>query len=131
MRNKKLYPENWVDTIRPAILKRDNYKCTKCGIKHRSYVLIDSAGNKTLISKEEHDEYKPFGAKTYRIYLQVCHLDNNKSNCDYNNLVSMCPPCHVERDRPHRQLMRLANQEKKKPSKDWIGGSIIGVRLIG
>lgn len=112
MRNKNLYPENWVDTIRPDILKRDNYKCQKCKIKHRSYVLVDSIGNRTLIDKQEHDEYKTYGANTYRIFLQVCHLDNNKSNCDYSNLIALCPTCHNRMDREWKQAIRLAQKKK-------------------
>ena len=92
---------------------------------------MDSKGVKTVIDKNEHDEYKAYGAKTYRIYLQVCHLDNNKSNCLADNLVSMCPPCHIKHDEKHRQLMRLANNKKLEPSKEWIAGSVTGIRLIG
>lgn len=131
MRNKSLYPENWVDTIRPAILKRDNYKCTKCGIKHRSYVLVDSNFNWTVIEKSEHDEYKTYGAKTYRVFLQVCHLDNIKSNCDYSNLVVMCPKCHNLADRAWKQVMRLADKKKEMPSNKWIGCTSAPANLIG
>lgn len=113
MRNKSLYPENWVDTIRPDILKRDNYKCKKCGIKHRSYVLVDSIGNRTIIDKQEHDEYKGYGANTYRIFLQVCHVDNNKSNCDYANLLALCPTCHNAMDRSYKAALRLAAKKKE------------------
>jgi len=112
MRNRKKYSEEWTDTIRPAILKRDGYKCTGCGVKHRSYVLVDSKSNYTLITKDEHEEYKPFGARTYRIYLQVAHLDHNKDNNDFNNLACKCPKCHTRMDMVHRNVMRIA--EKKK-----------------
>lgn len=118
MRNKALYPENWVDTIRPTILARDNYKCTRCGIKHRSYVLVDSNHNRTIIDKDEHIEYKAYGANTYRVFLQVCHLDHNKGNCDPNNLITMCPTCHNLNDRSHKMVMRLAEKKnvmKQKP----------------
>ena len=131
MRNKSHYPENWVDTIRPAILKRDNYKCTKCGIKHRSYVLVDSKGNQTVIDKDEYNEYKAYGAKAYRIFLQVCHLDNVKSNCDNTNLVSMCPKCHHVNDREHKRLMRLAPPIKAIPSYEWLPGNTPLPKLIG
>lgn len=131
MRNKALYPENWVDTIRPDILKRENYKCKKCGIKHRAYVLVDSNCNRTVIEADEHKEYKEYGANTYRIFLQVCHLDHDKSNCDYSNLLAMCPTCHNLHDREHKRLMRLADKKKEKPSNNWIGGSIANVNLIG
>jgi 5-methylcytosine-specific restriction endonuclease McrA len=111
MRNRKEYSEEWTDTIRPAILKRDEYKCKHCGVKHRQYVLVDSKKNYTLISKDEHDEYKPFGANCYRIYLQVAHLDNNKANNDFTNLRCLCPKCHSAMDKGHRQVMRIS--EKK------------------
>ncbi len=111
MRNRKEYSEEWTDTIRPAILKRAAYKCEECGVKHRQYVLVDMARNYTLISKDEHDEYKPFGAKCYRIFLQVCHKDNDKTNNDYDNLVAKCPRCHTKMDKGIRNIMRIA--EKK------------------
>lgn len=114
MRNRKKYSEEWTDVIRPRILKRDNYKCQKCGIKHRSYVLVDSAKNYTLISREEHDEYKPHGANCYRIYLQVAHLNHNTDNNEDSNLLSMCPKCHLKNDEKHRNLMRLAPKKKEK-----------------
>lgn len=113
MRNKSDYPENWVDTIRPGILKRDNYKCKHCGIKHRVYVLVDSSGNYTLISKDEYLEYKPFGANTYRIYLQVAHVDNIKSNCNPENLITLCPRCHNKMDSQWKKVLRIAEKKKE------------------
>lgn len=112
MRNKRQYSEEWTDTIRPAILKRDNYKCTGCGVKHREYVLVDSSGNYTIISKDEHDEYKLYGAKCYRIFLQVAHLDNNKDNNNFDNLKSKCPRCHTKYDTAHRNIIRISQKKK-------------------
>lgn len=131
MRNKDLYPENWVDTIRPAILKRDNYKCTTCGIKHRSYVLVDSNMNRTLIDKAEHDEYKTYGANCYRIFLQVCHIDHNKSNCNYSNLVTKCPTCHNLMDREHKRIIRLAGKKKEMNLMPALKYQFAGVRPPG
>ena len=131
MRNKKLYPENWVDTIRPDILKRGKYKCATCDIKHRSYVLVDSNCNRTVIDKSEHDEYKTYGAKTYRVFLQVCHIDNDKSNCEYSNLVAKCPTCHNLMDKEYKRMLRLAEKKKETPSMRWIGSSSAPVKLIG
>ena len=112
MRNRKDYPENWNDEIRPAILKRDNYKCCHCRIKHRSYVLVDSMTNRTVIDKREHDEYKGYGANTYRVFLQVAHIDNDKRNCSYENLISLCPTCHNAMDRQWKLVIRLAAKKK-------------------
>jgi len=118
MRNKHLYPEEWQDTIRPRILKRDEYKCTKCGIKHRTYVLVDSSKNRTIIDKQEHDEYKQYVANVYRVFLQVAHLDNIKSHNEDSNLASMCPYCHHLYDKAHKRVMLLAPKKKETM---WIG----------
>ncbi len=112
MRNRKDYPENWNDEIRPRILSRDKFKCQDCGIKHRSYVLVDSHCNRTIIDKQEHDEYKTYGANTYRVFLQVAHKDNIKSNCIDSNLVSLCPTCHNKMDRQWKLVIRLADKKK-------------------
>lgn len=110
MRNRKKYSEEWTDTIRPSILSRDLYKCTRCRIPHRSYVLVDEKGNYTVISKDEHEEYKQYQAKTYRIYLQVAHLDNDPSNNHPDNLSCMCPKCHLKFDKDWALIMRVANK---------------------
>lgn len=113
MRNRNKYPENWVDTVRPTILKRDNYKCQMCGVKHRAYVLVDGAGNYTIIDRSEYEEYKPFGAKTYRIYLQVSHKNHDKNNCDSENLWSLCIRCHAKNDIAVKKLVRISDKRKK------------------
>ena len=83
-----------------------------CGIKHRSYVLIDQMRNRILIDKDEHDELKKEGNNTYRVFLQVSHIDNIKSNCDMANLQSLCNQCHLKYDRQYKQMKRLANPIK-------------------
>lgn len=108
MRNKSLYPENWCDEIRPSILKRDNYKCCDCGIKHRVYVFFDEKKKRVVVTKDEYEYLKENGYRTYRIYLQVAHLNNIKSDCRPENLVALCNICHHKRDVHHKALMRIA-----------------------
>lgn len=117
MRNKEDYPENWTDEIRPRILKRDGYKCTKCGVRHRVYVLIDSDRNYNIIDARECEEYKKYGANCYRIFLQVAHLNSDKSDNGDSNLAAMCPRCHHRYDLAHKKVMRLAS--KKKVAKEF------------
>ena len=107
MRNKSHYPENWNDEIRPRILARDGYKCTTCRIKHRVYVFIDDSRKRIVVDKKEHESLKAQGYRTYRIYLQVAHIDHNKENCSDENLTSQCNLCHYKRDKQHKTLMRI------------------------
>lgn len=108
MRNKKDYPENWSDTIRPAILKRDKYRCTTCGAKNRQWLArpgISAAWER--IHQYEIDEYILNGWIVKQVFLQVCHIDNNKKNCDYSNLITKCPTCHAIMDKAWRTVMRI------------------------
>lgn len=113
MRNKNNYSENWNDVIRPDILKRDAYKCTKCGITHRAYVLKASKGIYIEITQFQMVQFREQGKTAFRIFLQVAHLDNNPSNNDYSNLAAVCPPCHLSLDAVWRNLKRLSNKAAK------------------
>jgi len=109
MNNKKQYSEEWHDKIRPAILLRDNFKCQGCGIKHRTYIFIDQSDKVIQITRQEHEELKLEGQRTYRVFLQVAHKDNDKSNNQPHNLISQCPRCHYKRDKVYKQLLRIGN----------------------
>lgn len=111
MKQRHKYSEEWFDTIRPAILKRDDYKCTECRIKHRTWVAITSEGTRITIDSDEVSDYKTNNYKVYRIFLQVAHLDNNKSNNDYANLKSLCVKCHAIKDREWKKLLRKSNNK--------------------
>lgn len=107
MKNKHRYPENWSDVIRPAILKRDNFKCDGCGVKHRSTGYYDFSGKFI-----ECDEFmvkwaKEKGFKVQKIFLQIAHLDQDPSNCSEDNLKSKCPKCHLNFDRAFNNIKRL------------------------
>jgi len=72
------YPKNWPDIAR-EIKRKANFKCENCGHKHSP----------------------PTGHT-----LTVHHLDGNKSNCDYTNLVALCQRCHL-----HVQATYLVGQQ--------------------
>lgn len=112
MRNKSKYGEDWQDKIRPAILKRDEYKCRKCGVAHRSYVVKNQDNTYSEITLAQHVVFREEGKKTFRIYLQVAHLDNNTANMDHSNLLSLCAPCHLSNDLEYKQLMRKAYKKQ-------------------
>ena len=67
----KPYSCDWIDTLRDAIRKRDNFICQECGIHQ--------------------DELNGWCKK-----LDVHHIDYNKENCNPNNLVALCRSCHTK-----------------------------------
>jgi 5-methylcytosine-specific restriction endonuclease McrA len=114
MQNRRDYPDNWNDEIRPNILKRDNYKCVECSIKHRSYVLITDSNQRIKIEYDEFLEYKKAGKNCYKIYLQVSHINNIKADCSPENLRTLCNRCHAKADKEWKSLMRISAPVEKK-----------------
>ena len=92
------YSPDWKDVIRPAILKRDAYKCRVCGILHKSLVYKSHHGSYVIIDNKLVDLVGIDNSKVFKVYLQVAHLDNNKSNNNPKNLLSLCPRHHALRD---------------------------------
>jgi len=60
----ELYSVDWTKTLKQSIRERDKYTCQKCGEKQG-----DSA-------------------------LCVHHIDGIKTNCNPENLISLCRRCH-------------------------------------
>ena len=63
------YPEDWTDVLRESIRIRDGYICQLCGI-HQD---------------ELQDRFKK---------LDCHHIDYDKTNCNPDNLISLCRSCH-------------------------------------
>jgi len=103
---KQLYSENWQDTIRPAILKRDNYKCKKCKVSHRSRGYYDSTGK--FVECDEHmiSYASKMNIKLIRIILQVHHKNCNKRDDRAENLITLCAKCHFNEDKEFNLLKR-------------------------
>lgn len=110
----KSYSPDWRDIVRPQILKRDNYKCVRCGVRHKAKVYLDSSKNYIEVDNFTEQWAIARGFKVQTIYLNVCHLDHNKENNDPSNLVSMCPRDHSKMDAEHKKMMRLTYQNKTK-----------------
>ncbi len=102
MKDRYKYPVNWYDTIRPEILKRDNYVCIRCGIRHRQLVVIEDSGRWTKVQEDLKKVLQEEKRRLYRVFLQIAHIDQNKQNNDYTNLMSLCPRCHAKFDSPYK-----------------------------
>lgn len=66
-RNKDGYPDNWPE-IAQAMKNWANWKCEHCGTSHDP---------------------------TTGYCLTVHHLDGNKMNCSWTNLLVCCQRCHL------------------------------------
>lgn len=114
MRNRHLYAANWHSVIRPSILARDKFKCTSCGIKQASFGYYDN--DKKFVECDAWLKVWALnnGFKPRRVYLQICHLDNNPANNDPLNLSAKCPRCHLKHDHEFNRLCRIAQKANPK-----------------
>lgn len=110
--NYDKYPDNWKDTIRPEILKRDKYKCQHCGLKHRQSYIFPQNSKPIAVTDAEAREAKRYGEKAWKVFLNVCHIDQNTQNNDFQNLVSLCPKCHLHMDKAYNQIKKIAKIKK-------------------
>lgn len=118
--NYKLYPADWNDVIRPAILKRDNYKCKSCFAGQRAQGYRDS--KKRFV---ECDQFmliwaKANGKKIITIHLSIAHLDQDITNNDPSNLAAFCQQCHNRHDAQQRAFKRsifYKQIKSKKPAR--------------
>jgi 5-methylcytosine-specific restriction endonuclease McrA len=62
------YPEEWNEDLKRKVRRRDGYTCQRCGVHQREL----------------------------KRKLDVHHKDENKFNCDLDNLVSLCGSCHTK-----------------------------------
>lgn len=115
--NYKDYPANWKTEIRPAILARDENKCMFCGVEnsrliHRYGPLIYQW--KYWPEGMESEAWTLDGLKATKIVLTIAHLDQDKTNNDYDNLAALCQKCHLGHDLKHHMENARATREKNK-----------------
>jgi 5-methylcytosine-specific restriction endonuclease McrA len=115
------YHPDWKDVIRPMILKRDNYQCCSCGIRHKSEVYRKSNGSYQVCDDFIKSWAIGQGKKVFVLYLQVAHLDHNKQNNEPVNLRSLCPRCHSTYDKVHKKAARniLFAKDIEQPVKSF------------
>jgi 5-methylcytosine-specific restriction endonuclease McrA len=110
MKNKHLYSPDWLDVIRPTILKRDNYKCQSCGVKHKAWYEKHNVKAGNELDEHERNYFKRIGIFLRQIHLQVCHIDQNPANNDYSNLIAKCPKCHLTMDNSFNNLKKSSKK---------------------
>lgn len=123
MKNRHRYSAGWFDTIRPAVLRRDNYKCTVCNATQRSQGYYDAHEQFIICDPLMIRWAAKQKIKIRTIYLQVAHLDQDPSNDSLANLKTFCPRHHLNYDRAFNAARRLA---KRSP----VNGSALGLSYL-
>lgn len=111
MKNRDNYPVDWFDTIRPRILKRDNYRCRKCRIANRQLAIKENGIVQPLMDDFEIDWAKRNNKRIIKIYLVIAHLNHITSDNKDENLLTLCPTCHFANDLPMNLVKRLMKKK--------------------
>ena len=115
--NGKGYSVDWRDIVRPAVLKRDGYKCKHCGLSNRSLYTLE---NRTRVILDDHwllERYKALGFRILKVTLQIAHECNNKACVNQSHLNTLCDSCHLRFDKHSHVISRLVNAAKKVSKK--------------
>ncbi len=86
--DRSRYPPDW-EAIAFGVKQRANWVCEVCGKPCRR-------------PGEKFD--------THKRTLTVAHINHTPEDCDENNLVAACAPCHLDYDRPMRILRRIVKK---------------------
>ena len=74
--DKARYPANWKD-IALSVKEKAGWRCEQCGMQCRK-------------PGESFD--------THKRTLTVHHKDHVPENCELDNLIALCPKCHLKAD---------------------------------
>jgi len=113
MKNAAKYSAAWKDTIRPAVLRRDGYKCTVCKAPQRSVGYYNESDHFIVCDQFMVDWAHRQRIKLTTVHLQVAHLDQDPSNNSLVNLRTFCPRHHLAYDREYHRFKRGANKLKQ------------------
>lgn len=77
--DRKRYPTDW-ERIAFEVKEKAGWKCQQCGAQCRK-------------------PGEPFD--THKRTLTVHHIDHVPENCEADNLIALCPKCHLRADAEH------------------------------
>lgn len=77
--------------IRPIILKRDNYSCQCCGVKHKSRVYINSRKNYVTCDEFIEQWAKKEGKSVFTVFLNIINIKNFSFSENPEDYLTLCP----------------------------------------
>jgi 5-methylcytosine-specific restriction endonuclease McrA len=104
------YPKDW-KAIRIRILDRDGWHCQRCLIEDDTPIHIIARGVWATITEEQYVLLKQQNQVVQRLRLQVAHINNIKNDISPENLISLCPLCHLRMDAPFKRMLRISNKD--------------------
>jgi hypothetical protein len=86
-----VYPPDW-SAIAERVKQQAGHRCIRCGHPRGDRMIVTTKQHRELTPCTEHCTHPQDGK--LRI-LTVHHLDGDKANCRWWNLLALCPVCHL------------------------------------
>lgn len=96
--DRSKYPANW-DEIARAVKEEAGWKCEQCKLQCR-------------LPGESFD--------THKRTLTVAHINHVEMDCEPENLVALCPKCHLAYDETRKKLQRLARKRIRRAARSTL-----------
>lgn len=92
------YHPKWFLISRLTRFKRAKNKCEWCGVPNYELIYRDENGWHKAPEGHYADAMALDGTKFTKTVLTVAHIDHNKKNNRFDNLVALCQKCHLGHD---------------------------------
>jgi hypothetical protein len=113
----KKYPPNWKTEIRPAVLKRAENKCERCGFANGQTVFRARVDKKMEWYPCKEDVYELgmtrevtefWIERPVKVVLTIAHLKHNETdwNVPLEDLAALCQLCHLRYDAKEKYRRR-------------------------
>jgi hypothetical protein len=96
--DRSKYPDDW-DAVARRIKDAAGWKCEKCGQQCR---------------------FPGDGFDTHKRTLTVAHINHVEADCRDENLVALCPACHLAYDETRKAMQRLAQKRIQRESANLL-----------
>lgn len=96
--DRSKYPPDW-DDIAERVKEQAGWKCEQCRLQCR-------------FPGEQFD--------THKRTLTVAHINHVEMDCRPENLVALCPRCHLAYDQTRKVMQRLAKKRIKSVAKSVL-----------
>lgn len=129
--DRSRYPDNWKE-IANAVKERAGWKCEKCGVEHRRFIVRDEC-DQSIWHYATDEEYYGQTAHVVQVWLTVHHKGvdypdgspgspHDKMDNRPENLASLCQRCHLIADlETHMARARETRIRKKHEQKSRAG----------
>lgn len=103
------------DAVFTLVMKRQQYKCSDCGVLQHARVYRQSNGAYYAVDDFQAEYMKVQGKVIFKVHLRLNFRDGDKTNFTIENLCALCPACTAKFLKTQKKDFRaIALQDRVK-----------------